>query len=344
MFSNYLEQLQIRRPDLQLNRVSLPTISSSNCERLSLDIVESLVSSIAKESKNKSFGLEIGEHIHPSDYGIFGYALMNCSNIAQAAELVESHGSLLNEALTVTLAEMGDNFHFQLENSSSKPESQVLVEFHLSSVFQLARFLVGPQKSTDIVLSEVCFKHAALADISKYQRIFNCPVRFNQAKNEIVVSKNLLSKPVRSASPKMLSMLLKKVDRLSDEMNDQVSFGRKVCDFVENYISTTGLPSAADVAGHFNVSLSTLKKYLHQENLNYTVICDEVRKTIAIKMVVCSSEQLQNISDYLGFSNSSAFHRAFRRWTKITPAEYRRQNLKNDSRLIEHRDEHSEFA
>jgi len=344
MFSNYLEQLQIRRPDLQLNRVSLPTISSSSCERLPLDVVESLVSSIAKHSKHKSFGLEIGEHIHPSDYGIFGYTLMNCSTISQAAELVVKHGSLLNQAFTVALAERGDNVHFQLESNSSKPESQVLVEFHLSSVVQLARFLVGGQKSTDIILSEVRFQHAALADVSQYQGIFNCPVRFNQAKNEIVVSKNLLTKPIRSASPKMLSMLLKKVQRLSDEMNDKVSFGRRVCDFVENYISTTGLPSAADVAKHFNISLSTLKKHLNQENLNYTLICDEVRKNMAIKMVVCSSKQLQNISDYLGFSNSSAFHRAFRRWTKITPAEYRRQNAKNDSGVIECRDVHSEFA
>jgi AraC-like DNA-binding protein len=73
--------------------------------------------------------------------------------------------------------------------------------------------------------------------------------------------------------------------------------------------------------------MSTLKKHLHQENLNYTTICDDVRKNMAIKMLTISSDQFQHISDYLGFSNSSAFHRAFKRWTGMTPAEYRRISI-----------------
>jgi len=335
MLSNYLEQQLTKRPDCHLNNITLPIISNSNCERLSLGTIESLVSSIVDTTKSKSLGLDIGKHIHPSDYGIFGYALMNCSTLAQAAELVVTHCSLLNQAFDVNLIERDEDIHFQLENTSTTFASQILVELHLSSVVQMARFLAGPQKSDDVTMSEVCFQHKALADITQYQKIFNCPVRFEQKKNEIVVSNNVLAQPIRSASPKMLSMLLKKVTRLEEEMNDSIAFGQRVCNFVENSISEAGLPSAAIVADHFNISMSTLKKHLHQENLNYTAICDDVRKKMAIKMVVCSTEQLQNISDYLGFSNSSAFHRAFRRWTAVTPAEYRRSSVQTSSTVKE---------
>mgnify|MGYP000182029667 CR=1 FL=1 len=327
MFSNYLEQIQSRYPDKHFNPIVLPTTSSSNCDRLSISSVESLVSFIAEATNNKSFGLDIGEHIHPSDYGIFGYAMMNCSTLSQAAELVVNYGSLLNQAFNVTLTEVGDNIHFQLESSSVNSASYILVELYLSSVVQLARFLAGAQNCEDVVMSEVRFKHTALTDTDKYHRVFKCPVRFNQSVNEIVVTKNVLSQNIRSASPKMFLMLLKKMMRSVDEMNHNVSFSKKVSSFVEANINDQTLPSAPIAAKHFNISMSTLKKHLHQENLNYTSICDDVRKKMAVKMLTCSSDQFQNISDYLGFSNSSAFHRAFKRWTGMTPAEYRRNSV-----------------
>jgi len=327
MFSNYLEQLNIRRPDKQFRTIPLPTISSSNCDRLSISSVESLVTFIAGTTKNNSFGLDIGEHIHPSDYGIFGYAMMNCSTLSQAAELVVNYGSLLNQSLNVTLIEVGENIHFQLENSSADSASYILVELYLSSVVQMAIFLAGAQNCEHVRMSEVRFKHTALALPGKYQRVFKCPVRFGQNINEIVVTKNVLSQKIRSASPKMLLMLLKKMTRLVDEMNHNLSFSKKVTSFVEANINDHILPSAPIAAKHFNISMSTLKKYLHQENLNYTAICDAVRKNMAIKMLTCSCDQFQNISDYLGFSNSSAFHRAFKRWTGMTPAEYRRSSV-----------------
>jgi len=330
MFSNYLEQLQIKRPDLQLHKISLPTALSSNVEVVSIESMEKFISSIVKTTKSQSLGLDIGEHIHPSDYGIFGYAMMNCSTLAQAVGLVERYIQLLNQAFAVTLIESNKNIHIELKNSAFEGAGNILVELQFASICQMAKFLTGPQKNTDICMSEIRFQHSPIADIRRYQDVFNCPVLFNQKKNEIVVAKTILSQRVRSASPKMLSMLLKKMKRLQDEMNNNVSLGQRVCGFVESYIGSQCLPTAEVVAKHFNVSLSTLKKHLHQESLNYTTICDDVRRNMAIKMVVHSSDQLQTISDCLGFSNTSAFNRAFRRWTNITPAEYRRTHLRQE--------------
>ena len=289
MFSNYLEQLQVNRPDCQFKSIRFPLVSASDFERFPLEQLEVLIADIAKATKNRAFGLDIGEQIHPSDYGILGYTLMNCSTLLQAAELVSRYASLLNQAFTIELEEL-EEFHeqlyFRLENDSNHPVSGILAELQLVSMVQMGRFLAGPQKSDEIWLSEVHFQHSPLADLQKYQNIFKCPVRFNQAKNQIVVAKTVLALPIRSASPKMLSMLLKKMTRIEEEMNNKVPFGRRVCDFIEHYISETGFPTAPIVAEHFNISMSTLKKHLHQESLNFTVICDEVKKNVAIKMVI----------------------------------------------------------
>ena len=156
--------------------------------------------------------------------------------------------------------------------------------------------------------------------------ILSIPFSIIRAIGLSVFWQSVLAAEISFCSTKFL-MLLKKMTRLVDEMNHNLSFSKKVTSFVEANINDHILPSAPIAAKHFNISMSTLKKYLHQENLNYTAICDAVRKNMAIKMLTCSCDQFQNISDYLGFPNSSAFHRAFKRWTGMTPAEYRRSSV-----------------
>ena len=87
--------------------------------------------------------------------------------------------------------------------------------------------------------------------------------------------------------------------------------------------SISVMPGAEDIARHFNMSLSTLKKHLHQDNTNYTIICDEVRKKISINLMGQKELKLKAIYHQLGFSSASTFNRAFRRWMNMSPSEYR---------------------
>lgn len=330
LFSAYLEQLKAKRPELEFHHIAIPLIAPTNSEMVPLTYVENLVSTIVDATKNKALGLDIGEQIHPSDYGVFGYAVMNCSTLLQALKLVQRHIMLLNQSFLVTLRELEDAMHVELDSSSNDEVGRILVELQMASVCKMAKFLAGSYHQAQISLSEIHFKHSPMAETGRYEKVFNTRVLFNQPKNKIIVSHEVLAKRVRSASPKMLLILQKKIKRLQDEMNNNISLGQRVGDFLEAYVGGNSLPTAAIVAQHFNISLSTLKKHLHQEGLNYTAICDEVRRNMAIKMVVHSSDQLKNISDELGFSNTSAFNRAFRRWTKITPAEYRRKHFRDN--------------
>ena len=220
MFSNYLEQLQTKRPEFQLNKLSLPSVTHQLNGSVTLASLETFIISIVKITKNHSLGLEIGAQIHPSDYGIFGHALMNCSTLGQAMRMVESSVMLLNQAFTFTSTEFNNVIHFELENSTTKDIGNVLVELQFASDSQMSKFLTGPQKNPEVGLMEVHFKHRPLTDISRYEEVFNCPVLFNQKKNQMIASKTMLSQRIRSANPKILSMLLKKINRIQDEMNN----------------------------------------------------------------------------------------------------------------------------
>jgi AraC-like DNA-binding protein len=328
LLANYLQGLQTRRPDLQLRQISIPEFRNPDIDRIDLVEIEKLIAKIKVVTGDKRiFSLQLGTHIHPSDYGIFCYALMNCSSLGQAAQLVSRYVKLLNQTFDVKLKVGDRSAFFILSTTVDNISSRILVELQLLSTMRMAQFLSGSQFSNSECVSEIHFQHSAMGDIANYESTFGCRVLFGQPDNRIVLNKDALSIPIRSASPKMLAMLLKKIQRLEDRMNNSVAFSMRVYDFVEANLGSSNLPSAEIAANHFNISLSTLKKYLHKEGLSYTAICDEVRHKLALKLVVYSTEQLQSISDCLGFSNTSAFYRAFRRWTGATPAEFRRNSL-----------------
>lgn len=77
------------------------------------------------------------------------------------------------------------------------------------------------------------------------------------------------------------------------------------------------------VAGNFNMSVRTLQRKLKEEGISYLVIVEEVRKTLAIHYIENSSSSVKEIAAIIGYSEPSAFVRAFKKWTGITPSAYR---------------------
>jgi len=323
MLSSYIERLQSSsRTDNNVQELMTSETKFSNHERIPLLEVEAIVTQVADATGDWTLGLDIGENIHPSDYGIVGYSQMNCTTLMQTAELAGRFGHLMNEAFKVKLEKHSSFLHYQIEDASKSDASAVLIELHFSSAIEMARFLTGPQHAQVVSFSEVSFKHSAHGNVSMYERIFGCPVKFKQKKNEFIVSKNVLNLPIRSSNSKMFKMLIQKVNRLSDSLYGDASLEFKVRNYIATQILTKGVPCATKTAENFNMSLSTLKKHLKHENTNFTVICDEVKKLMALEMIINQKKHLKLISNTLGFSSINCFHRAFKRWTKLTPTEY----------------------
>lgn len=83
-------------------------------------------------------------------------------------------------------------------------------------------------------------------------------------------------------------------------------------------------PSFPELAGQLNLSEATLRRRLDAEGSSYRAILDDLRRDMAIGLLADSQASLADIAAVLGFSEASAFHRAFRKWTGSRPGEYRR--------------------
>lgn len=330
LLSNYLEEAEQE----QILCANINHISSQDNvqtpQRITLNQLNKLMSAIEKHIGGLTFGLTIGEHIHPSDYGTIGYALMNCANLKQALGLAANQKEILNQALSTTLVEDNQCYHYQIKTQSNHPYIAPLIELDFSSAVQLAKFLVGKQKCKQVKLLKVQFKHAQLSNNQDYQRVFNCPVLFGTEANKIFIAKEVLDLPIRSANPNILKMLQRKIDRLHNIELSDTAFSQKVFSYI-SLDDADDIPDVTRVAQQFNISVSTLKKRLQQEGLNYSTMCDNINKKKALHMLASPTVKVKEIYIQLHFHSPSAFNRAFKRWTNMTPTAYRKQAKINAS-------------
>jgi AraC-like DNA-binding protein len=84
-------------------------------------------------------------------------------------------------------------------------------------------------------------------------------------------------------------------------------------------------PDLEAVAAHMHISPQTLRRHLREEGTSFQELKDQLRRDIAIYHLGRADLSLQQIAEQLGFSEPSAFHRAFKKWTGLTPGAYRAQ-------------------
>ncbi len=293
--------------------------------RVPLDSMLALVNAIIATTRDRAFGLEMGIHIHPSEYGIISHAFMNCGSLREVMDLTIRYTHLINDAFSLAVEAQDKNeVTLVLHSTSHAPEIIPLIELNFASILSMARFLAGNKKAEEVTLFEVCFQHPPQTMPERYIAHFKCPVRFNQPQNAIRVSTRVLNTKVYSPDPYIYRYLLKKIEEVAERLQINIPLRNQVFNYVVKQLPY-GMPSVSQAAKEFNMSPSTLKKHLNQEDANFTEICDAVRKSVAVKMISVHKKSLKEISNYLGFSNSSTFNRAFKRWTKMSPTQYRQR-------------------
>ena len=168
------------------------------------------------------------------------------------------------------------------------------------------------------------FEHAQPEDLSEYARIFGQnKILFGMPHNGFVFAAELLSRPLPSADDKLHALIRKHADALVAELPRAQSFTQRVRELLLKELEG-GNPSAVRIASALHMSGRTLTRRLEDEGTTFKDLLDDLRKSLSLRYVGSTDLGLSEIAFLLGFSQSAAFHRAFKRWTAQTPLEYRR--------------------
>lgn len=296
-----------------------PTTLLDRDNRIPFAQIVALYEKAAELTGDTNFGLHLAESVHPSAFDVVGYSALNSPTIGAAFTRVARYHSIWTDGALFT-PELSDETSAVVYRyaDTSISEHRQDSEMTLATVTTLCRNLVSP----DFAPSAVEFQHAEPTDTSEHLRLFRCPVRFSAASNQVTFASSFLSLPIDKADASLCAVL----DRHAEELLSKYPPRDSLIDQVQSIIAGEfrgGDPSLERVADELSLTPRTLQRKLHELGTSHNELLDQMRRQLAMRYLREPEMAICEVAYLLGFSESSSFHRAFKRWTGVTPKEFR---------------------
>lgn len=301
-----------------------PSVLDDPDNRIAFAQLVSLYEAAAALTRDDAFGLHLGENIDLRVFDVLGYVALNSPTIGEALERVARYHSIWQDGALLLLDVTGATARITysyLDPSISQFRQDS--ELTLAAVAALGRLVTNSDWSP----LAVQFAHAQPAVASEHARIFRAPVTFSAESCQLILDASTLALPIAKADPGLSAVL----DRHAEELLAKHPRPASVIDRVRSLIGDElngGDPSLERIAHRLGLSARTLQRRLREHGTSHHELLDQLRKDLAMKYLRLPEMAVCEIAYLLGFSESSALHRAFKRWTGMTPNEFRGPNVR----------------
>jgi AraC-like DNA-binding protein len=271
-------------------------------------------------SGDDAFGIHAAEEIRPGAFDVLDYATRSSATLGEGLRRFVRYHRVLHDGAMVELKVDGS----RVVLTHALPEPAALLPRQIAE-FIVAAWLVVARQATgvDLVPVEVRFRHSAPEDRREHARLFRAPIRFDSDANGMVLRCEALDAPLVKSDPGLCAVLERHVAELLQQIPTATGFIERVQQLVAKDLAS-GLPDAGAVARALRMSRRTLQRQLRNDGTSYKEVVDALRRELATRYLSERRVAVGEIAFLLGFSETSAFHRAFKRWTGTTPAAYRR--------------------
>jgi AraC-like DNA-binding protein len=267
-------------------------------------------------------GLHLAEHADLRTVDVHYYAMAASATLREAFTRLSRYQRLIHETTRIDVSATAGGMALRHVLPGGFAASRQTAEFLLAAWVRIGRVVTG----TEWCPADVRFAHDAPANLSEHRRFFKAPIRFSTGENVLIVSASTLSLPCVGTDPALASLM----DRYANEhMKPQAADGHSLADRVRAVLIAElpdGEPTAARVAARMKLSVRTLNRALAAEGTSYRAVLKQMRGEMASRHLANPRMPLGEIAFLLGFSDVTAFHRAFRRWTGQTPAQWRERS------------------
>lgn len=289
--------------------------------RIAMTVENQLLRQAIEESGDPLFGLHMGEGIRPRFMGELGYASMSSATLGDAIELMIPFTRVTSE-----YAELRFEWHDQAlwliweSDLDTLPTYPARIDANFAAAIVYGRWLIGKELSP----SRVLFRHSPQGDEQEYRRIFRTEVAFNQPHDAIVLDAALLDLPLRDADPEMHKVARSRMQRAVTQYHARDNLLEQVRLEIQKRLQQ-GVPQLEPIAEQLGIKPWTLRRQLRAENTDFSSLLEDERRRQACDWLLHSDRSVNQIALDLGYSEQSAFNRAFKRWFGVTPVQYREQ-------------------
>lgn len=270
------------------------------------------------ETGDPAFGLRVAEFWHPSTLHALGYAWMASASLRDAFSRAIRFFRMVTDNEQVETEESGDEFRLRI---IIPPHAHRSADAGYDAFMAVVVVMCRTSLGEDFRPLRIIMQRPEPDCPVRFTEFFGAPVEFSAPENIVVIKRSDLDKPLPTAnsdlaraSDQIITEYLARLDR--SNVGAQVK--AKLLDFLPS-----GEAGQEAVAASLNLSLRSLQRKLHNEGVTFKDLLDDTRRELAGRYIKESGMSAKEVAYLLGFSEPSNFTRAFKRWTGVSPTEYR---------------------
>lgn len=288
--------------------------------RLAPATMYDLWEAVTEITGERGFGLRLAKSLRARHFPLLGEIIATSATVGDALARTFRLFRLVSETNRFSGAFDAQHAVVSLETVHSGQIHSEAVEFLIGAMTNITRRF-SAQAPPPL---EVRFKHDAPKNAGYAAEFFECPVRFSAWENAITFDSRTLSLPIKGHDAERCASLQRQAEAMLGDIVEPGVFFRDVLGAISGEIAE-GDATIERVSARLGLHPKALARRLRTEGATYRQVLDEVRLRLARGYLEESGVSVAQIAFRLGYSEKSAFNRAFKRWTGKAPDEYRRR-------------------
>jgi len=281
---------------------------------------------LLKMTGDPLIGLHIGIETPKMLHGMVGFLIQSCKDLDQALHMLSRYGHMVSPMVSykyrvsdVAVLEIEQNKMWLLKHPEPARQAN---DFLFASTLNTSAALTG--KRIVPLRIELAYPKR---EISAYQKFFGCDVLFNQKVNRIILNKKDIATPILTSDQSMFERFNSMVaEKQALFANNTTRGNLKHVLFMQ---FRGRIPSIDEAASALDITPRSLQRKLMQERTTFRDVAGEIRKDIAFQLMQNPAIKISEVSAILGYSDPTAFRKAFKSWTNSAPRAVKKAGVYN---------------
>lgn len=270
-----------------------------------------------RETGDPAFGLSVATQVTQTTFHALGYALIASGTLREAFERMVRYFRLVTDAADLKLVREPQAYRFEVDYAPGAEPAQESVDAFISLALRFCRSQLG----REFAPLRLSLRRPPPPQAERYTALFRCPVEFGAGRIAIWFAPDAFERPLPDANAELARHNDEVVLRYLARFDRDNTGARVRAALIE--LLPGGEPSAQKVAESLHFSLRSLQRKLAEEDTSFEQLLQQTRHELARSYLQNPRYSIGEITFLLGFTDASAFARAFRRWDGGTPSEFR---------------------
>jgi AraC-like DNA-binding protein len=276
---------------------------------------------VMRRTEDDFIGLRIGTSVRPDRFGLAVHAAQHGTDFRTVLVQFAKYATLVNDLIECKL-------------DDARPLARFTARLHWN-VLKLERHAVDLTFAATITwahqnldaapgLREVRLKHGLTGSRARYERIFAAPIVFSASHNELVFDAAYLDAPVRARNPELGCILERFASQEIERIPAVTGLPAQLVQILRRQLAAGAAIELPAVAAELELTPRSLQRRLHQHATSFSVLLDDARRSLAPALLATADGNVEQVGFRLGYSEPTAFIRAFKKWYGMTPGSFRR--------------------